>query len=266
MSFSIGVLAGMGPRSTAPFIDMLVNACQSIYGAKDDMDFPKMHIISLPTPFYPGKVIDDVEMTSVLRAGITDLTRAEVSLIVVPCNLAHRYFGEMREAGGNVRMLHIADCAVRNIPPEASRVVVIGTAPTVEAGFYQERIAAASKEAVHSEKLQEHTTQLIKLIKERGFDDEEVRAGWRTVLLEAESLEAEAALIACTDISPLLEYGPQPFVMIDTAASLAEAAIREYISLQARTGGLPDPKSREALLLAEMTDMERDEAAAFDRA
>lgn len=51
MTVSIGVLAGMGPRSTAPFVDMLVTECHIGYGAKYDMDFPKMHIISLPTPF-----------------------------------------------------------------------------------------------------------------------------------------------------------------------------------------------------------------------
>lgn len=32
----IGILAGMGPRSTAPFIDLVVNECQLQYGAKYD--------------------------------------------------------------------------------------------------------------------------------------------------------------------------------------------------------------------------------------
>jgi len=40
MTVSIGVLAGMGPRSTAPFIDMLVTDCQVGDGAKYDLDFP----------------------------------------------------------------------------------------------------------------------------------------------------------------------------------------------------------------------------------
>jgi aspartate racemase len=78
----------MGPRSTAPFIDMLVNSSQVLYGAKYDMGFPTMHIISLPTPFYPGQVIDDRAMIQALQHGISDLVRAEVDLIAVPCNLA----------------------------------------------------------------------------------------------------------------------------------------------------------------------------------
>lgn len=59
MSYAIGVLAGMGPRSTAPFIDMIISSCQKLYGAKYDIDFPLIHILSLPTPFYPGCEIDE---------------------------------------------------------------------------------------------------------------------------------------------------------------------------------------------------------------
>lgn len=98
MTFKIGVLAGMGPRSTAPFINMLIDACQTGYGAKDDMDFPQMHIISLPTPFYPGRKINVSEMVTRLQQGIGELVAAEVNLIVVPCNLAHSYYSAMQEA------------------------------------------------------------------------------------------------------------------------------------------------------------------------
>ena len=48
---TIGVLAGMGPRSTSPFIDALVTACQMELGCKDDIDFPPIMILSWPTPF-----------------------------------------------------------------------------------------------------------------------------------------------------------------------------------------------------------------------
>ena len=54
----IGILAGMGPRSTAPFIDLVVNECQLQYGAKYDEEFPKMMIYSLPTPFFIDRPIN----------------------------------------------------------------------------------------------------------------------------------------------------------------------------------------------------------------
>jgi len=242
MSCSIGVLAGMGPRSTAPFIDMLVSACQSLYGAKDDMDFPKMHIISLPTPFYPGREIDDRKMALALQSGIQDLVKAEVDLIVVPCNLAHRYFAEMAAVSADIPILHIADCAVKNIPSAANNVAVIATEPTIRAGFYQQRLAAVGKTTISSSTLISHTTELIALVKEYGFDNGEVKASWRSLLSVAVALGAEAALIACTDISPLIGKGTEaePIIMVDTATGLAQTAIREFINIKAKRGDDPD--------------------------
>ena len=58
----IGILAGMGPKSTGPFVDTVVARCQTIYGAKYDMDFPHMMIYSCPTPFYMDRPIDHEAM------------------------------------------------------------------------------------------------------------------------------------------------------------------------------------------------------------
>ena len=58
----IGILAGMGPKSTGPFVDTVVAKCQTIYGAKHDMDFPHMMIYSCPTPFYMDRPIDHEAM------------------------------------------------------------------------------------------------------------------------------------------------------------------------------------------------------------
>ena len=58
----IGILAGMGPKSTGPFVDTVVAECQTIYGAKHDMDFPHMMIYSCPTPFYMDRPIDHEAM------------------------------------------------------------------------------------------------------------------------------------------------------------------------------------------------------------
>ena len=50
---AIGILAGMGPRSTAPFVDLVIPECQIQYGARDDIDFQKM-MISSPSQGYDG--------------------------------------------------------------------------------------------------------------------------------------------------------------------------------------------------------------------
>ena len=228
MTVSIGVLAGMGPRSTAPFIDMLVTDCQTVYGARYDMDFPKMHIISLPTPFWPGEKIDDEAMVAALKQGMDELVRAKVSLIAIPCNLAHCYFAEIKEVSAGIPLLHIADSALKSMPAEATTVAVLATEPTLEAGFYQERMEASGKVIFDSRELRDMTASLIGLVKTAGFADPDVRLAWQNLMSVIESNKVEALLIACTDLSPLITQNPFSFFIVDTAASLSRATINNF--------------------------------------
>lgn len=66
----IGALVGMGPNSTAPFYDAVMNYARKLYGAKNDMDFPEMVMISLPTPFVPGVELDHSQMISILTDAV----------------------------------------------------------------------------------------------------------------------------------------------------------------------------------------------------
>ena len=236
MTVSIGVLAGMGPRSTAPFIDMLVSACQSQYGARYDEDFPLMHIISLPTPFRPGYPVDERAMNQALRAGIQSLVSAQTDFIVIPCNLAHCYFDEIARAAGNVPVLHIAESAVQKLPATVNKVAVLATEPVMAAGFWQDKVREAGKEVTDSEALRKQVTELISLIKEYGFSDPAVRECWQRVLSHPVLTQAEAVLVACTDISPLIPPQTGRQIFIDTAENLAESAISYYTHLRTLPG------------------------------
>lgn len=238
MSVSIGILAGMGPRSTAPFIEQLIEACQVLYGAKYDMDFPHMHIISLPTPFWPGREINDHEMTHVLRSGITLLKHSGVSLIAVPCNLAHSFFIEMQEACMGIPLMHIADGAVTSISDRMHKVALIATGPTLDAGFYQSRLQKRGKQVISTPEINSLTLALIAAIKDKGYADKQVQTLWDRLVSLVEAEDAEVTLIACTDISPLAARYSGSVIMIDTAKNLAYETIRNYMQLARLPGAV----------------------------
>ena len=93
----IGILAGMGPKSTGPFVDQVVAVFQSMTGAKNDIDFPSMMIYSLPTPFYVDRPIDHVLMEKTICSGLKKLEACGVSFVAMPCNTAHLYFSQLRQ-------------------------------------------------------------------------------------------------------------------------------------------------------------------------
>ena len=83
---TIGILAGMGPRSTAPFIDLVVTECQNQYGARDDIDFPKMLICSQPAPFYEDRPVDHAALEAAILDGLHTLENAGASFLAMACN------------------------------------------------------------------------------------------------------------------------------------------------------------------------------------
>lgn len=226
----IGILAGMGPRSTAPFLEKVIDECQRQYGATYDMDFPEIHIISLPTPFYPGSAIDSAKMIEALQRGITDLVKSNVSLLSIPCNLAHCYFDEISEVSQGIPLLHIADALYSFLPSPPSTVCILATLPTLESGFYQQRLATKGITLVDSKVLREKTTALLPVIKAEGYHSDRVHAVWQEIIIEIAKLEINEVIIACTDLSPLttITHG-YSITFIDSMAALAVKTVSEYL-------------------------------------
>lgn len=104
----IGVLAGMGPKSTAPFVNLVVDECQRQYGAKYDEEFPPMMIYSLPTPFYIDRPINHELMKSTIIKGLQKLESVGASFIAMPCNSAHIYFKDLQDSI-NIPLLNIIE-------------------------------------------------------------------------------------------------------------------------------------------------------------
>lgn len=85
----------MGPRSTAPFVDMVVTECQKQYGAHNVEDFPHMFIYTLPDPFFIDRPIDHERACSAVKAGLKRLEGAGVAFITMPCNTAPVYYEQL---------------------------------------------------------------------------------------------------------------------------------------------------------------------------
>ncbi|EJR68596.1 aspartate racemase [Bacillus cereus VD115] len=217
----IGILAGMGPKSTGPFTDTVVAECQTIYGAKHDIDFPHMMIYSCPTPFYMDRPIDHEAMKKAIIEGAQKLESTGVKFIAMPCNTAHLYFEELQRSL-SIPILNIVDETLRTIPETVKRVALLATEATVQAGIYQDGIAKRNIEYLHNEKWQEMINQIITCIK--SGEVEEARKLWSALVLQLKD-EIDTAIIACTDLNVVASEG-----FVDSSQCLAEAVVRMYVS------------------------------------
>ncbi|MGH0796771.1 aspartate/glutamate racemase family protein [Bacillus mycoides] len=217
----IGILAGMVPKSTGPFVDTVVAECQTIYGAKHDMDFPHMMIYSCPTPFYMDRPIDHAAMKKAIIEGAQKLESTGVDFIAMPCNTAHLYFEELQRSI-TIPILNIVDETLKAIPENTKRVALLATEATVQASIYQDGITKRDIEYIHNEQWQEMINQIITCIK--GGEIEEARKLWSLLVLQLKD-EVDTAIIACTDLNVVVSED-----FVDSAQCLAKAVVRIYAS------------------------------------
>ncbi|AXP00614.1 MULTISPECIES: aspartate/glutamate racemase family protein [Bacillus cereus group] len=216
----IGILAGMGPKSTGPFVDTVVAECQTIYGAKHDMDFPHMMIYSCPTPFYMDRPIDHEAMKKAIIEGAQKLESTGASFIAMPCNTAHLYFEELQQSL-SIPILNIVDETLKAIPETAKRVALLATEATAQSGIYQDGIAKRNIEYIHYEQWQESINQIISYIK--GGEIEKAHELWNTLVLQLRD-EVDTAIIACTDLNVVASED-----FVDSSQCLAKAVVRMYV-------------------------------------
>lgn len=224
----IGILAGMGPKSTAPFVDKVVAQCQQIYGAKYDIDFPPMLIYSCPTPFFFDRPVDHAVLAGSIVAGAERLAGMGVDFIAIPCNIAHIYLADIR-AAVSVPVIDMVGEALAQLPKRARRIAVFATAGTMDSKLYERGLAAANLEQVWQESWQTEITALIGEIKTNGASPK-AQEQWK-FLSEAAAKEADALVIACTDLNVVADLLPPPLPVTDTSLTLAQAIVRNYLRL-----------------------------------
>jgi len=224
---TIGILAGMGPRSTGPFLDLVVTACQEMYGAWHDIDFPKMLICSQPAPFYEDRPIDHAALEAATLEGLKHLESAGVDFLAIACNTVHIYYPRLA-AAVSVPLLNIVELAVDAVPA-AGTVALVAARPTAESGLFQDALHAAGHRVVDQD-WQDQVDGLLSAVRE-STDPEVFRRLWAPVLEKARAAEAGAVLVACLDLSGVVRFAETELPLVDAADCLARAIVQRWMGI-----------------------------------
>ncbi len=222
----IGILAGMGPRSTAPFVDLVINQCQIQYGAKYDDEFPPMLIYSLPAPFYSADPFDENRLKETISTGLKKLESTGANFIAMPCNAAHIYYDQL-SSEIRVPLLNMIDETVATIATSSGKLALLATRLVMNAGIYQQRIQQTTTIYVASENWQSQVDQLIVAVKSSP-DPSLPQQLWDQLVSEIVEAGVATILMACTDLSPLAQRKPSQLSIIDATECLAKAVVRRY--------------------------------------
>lgn len=223
---TIGILAGMGPRSTAPFIDLVVSECQRQYGARDDVDFPRMMICSQPAPFYEDRPIDHAALEEATRDGLLRLQDTGAAFLAMACNTAHIYYSRLA-AAVKVPLLDMVELAVAALPASARRVALVAARPTFESGIYQSRLRARGLEVAAIDWQPDVDGLLVATRRTR--EPVLFTTLWTGLVDQARESGADTLLVACLDLTAILGHAVTTLRVVDAAQALAEEIVRQWL-------------------------------------
>lgn len=224
---TIGILTGMGPRSRAPFLDMLWTECETQHGAKDDIDVPKMMICSLSVPFDLDGPADHAAMEAALRDGLQGLARAGADLLAIACDTAHVSFQALATSVDQP-LPDVVELALAAIPAPPRSIALIASRPTVESGVYQRGIQARGHQLVAIDWQRDIDALLGST---RGArNDERIQAAWRDLARQAREGGADTLLIGCMDLGAVQGLLETDLHVIDAAHCLAREVVRRWRS------------------------------------
>ena len=212
----IGIVGGMGPRSTAPFIEKILDECQRQYGAKYDDEYPEMVIYSLPTPFYMDKPVDDEALRGSIIEGVKKLTGTFIDFLVIPCNIAHLYFDEISQVS-EVPVFNMIEITRKHLVP--GKTTLFATEMIARSRIYSYDILL--------EDWQRRIGQLIADIK-GGKKECVLKNQWQSLLNEVKKEDVKNIIIGCTDLSIFGDL-ESDLVILDSSKILAKETVKEWL-------------------------------------
>lgn len=222
--FLLGVLGGMGPLATLDFLRRLLEATPA---QSDQQQIPTV-VWNVPQIADRQKALAGTGPSPLpqLLHAVEKLNQAGASHIAIPCNTAHHWYDALSEAS-SAPVLHIVDAtldALSQAEEKPQRVGVIATKGTLDAGWYQKRLAAQSIEVVvpTPEELAQWFVPGCYAVKRGALVE-----GGELLALQANALFARGAqklVLACTEVPVALEAVRAPFRHLtwDPAQALAE--------------------------------------------
>lgn len=233
----IGVMGGMGPAAAMQFSAYMVKF--NVTAQKDQDHVPLMVDQATDIPDRTGAILrGGADPSAEMGKSLRRLVAASAQEIVMTCNTAHHFAGEMQKViddeNLNVNIIHIVDATMKLLDvqaPGARKVGLLATSGTVNTGIYQDK-ATDREWLIPDDATQKN--QVMSGIYEgvKANDFESGAAKLKQAAQELADAGADAILLACTEIPLVLKTGDvtnqegKVIPLIDTLEAQAREAIK----------------------------------------
>ncbi len=225
-SKTIGILGGMGPEATSYLFNLIIKNTR----VKRDQDHIPVIIYNYPQ--IPDRTLHLVEKQEsplpYLVKGMKLLESAGASFVLMPCNTAHYYIGQIGESC-KLPVLNMISLTCQHIHNSSlKKAGILATTGTVKTGLYQKELESLGIEVVLPTPAEQKGLVMEAVYGKRG-----VKAGYKRepkqLLKEAAGLlekrGAGVIIAGCTEIPIVLNRRDINIDMVNPMEILAKKAI-----------------------------------------
>jgi len=220
----VGVLGGMGPAAT---LDFFARALGAVPATRDQ---DHIRLIIDCNPAVPDRN-DAVagrgpSPAPALIAMAQGLARAGAEILVMPCNAAHAFLGEIT-AAAKLPVISIIEVTVeqaRRAVPHAKCVGVLASSGCIDAGLYQQAFAEHGVETLVPQGASREAFMGV-LYRIKAGDLASTKAEMRAIASDLIAQGAQAIVAGCTEVPLVLAQGDVPVALVNSTDCLVAATI-----------------------------------------
>ncbi len=217
-----GVLGGLGPAATIDFMRRVL--------ALGDAIAEQQHVRLLvdQNPGVPNRqqaiLADGVSPGPALAAMAAGLERAGADFLVMPCNTAHAWQGDI-VAATSVPFVSIVEASVAAIPKGITAIGVLETPACKKAGIYAAALAKAGFECIEMTAPECARLMDVAYAVKQGDCGTAQKQASKTLAAALAARGARAIIVACTEVPLVLDDADAEVPLVVSTDALARTTI-----------------------------------------
>jgi len=226
----VGIIGGVGPQATQFIYGKIIEFSQSKYGAKNNNDYPRILIESVPVPDFISDTSQIGVAKEMLIKSVQSLTNAGATRLCIGSNTVHILLDDLKK-NTKVEFLSMIELvAQRCVKHSFSKVGLLGTPVLIKSGLYDKVLSNNGIELVlPTENEIEIVDSIIRdVLAGKGFSDKKTE--YINALNELFSRSAQAIILGCTELPLAINYEALGNRTISSDEVLAEGIVDYYYS------------------------------------
>jgi len=224
----IGIIGGVGPQATQMLYGKIIEFAQTKYGAKNNDDFPRVIIESVPVPDFITNTEKMSEAKEMFIEAIKNLAKAGATKLCIGSNTVHLLLDNFRKEI-DIEFFSIIDLAAQKCHQlNFKKVGLLGSPVTLNSGLYSKALEKHGVEIILPTDNQKETVD--KIIRDilAGRNNGSRRQEYINILTSLIEKGADGIILACTELPLAINYEALGNKIINSMDVLAEAVVDYY--------------------------------------